>query len=123
MSRELGLKTLNLEPTSRIAHTEYISHVALLEKMTGMKYDYKDPVKILPKFYEVTDFDYRSHGTMPDLDGPLTTMGQAVWEGDEVRSHEVYCPFENVDAVLNFDPVAAYGVPDIEDQAKKYKEL
>jgi hypothetical protein len=49
-------------------------------------------------------------------------MGMAAWENDEIRDATVQCPFENVDAVLDLDPVKVYGICDIDRQAEEYRQ-
>lgn len=121
MSRELGLKALNLEPTDKIPHTEYMDHVGFMEAKTGRKYDPAKPMGLWPKFWEAMDLDWVWYTSIPHMDGPWTDMGMAVWDGDGIRDHTVQCPFKDVDELLNFDAVKVYGLCDIEKRVKKYQ--
>ena len=120
MSRERGLKALNLEMTDKIPHTEYMQKTKYMSSLTGLSVD--DP-QLHQETWKKLDLDFNFMVDRPQTSGPLTKMGRGVWSGDKMVAPEIVCPFKSVEEVLNFDPVEAYGVPNIDEQAQKYRVL
>lgn len=124
MSYELGLATLRLQNTPRLAHTEYCSNYALVRAVTG-----RDPLTdggAWHDFYRAWEFDF----IWSVHDGPVgwgergrvTDMGHAEFlEGGIDRRDTVHCPFRDVDEVLAFDAVEEYGLPDFDELVTFYQ--
>jgi hypothetical protein len=50
-------------------------------------------------------------------------MGHAVFqEGGTDFNTNIYCPFEDPEEVLSFDPVEEYGLPDVDERAQFFEE-
>lgn len=119
MSYEIGINTLKLQPTDRLAHTEYCSNDALKRAVTGL--DSSDP-RIGFEFHEIWQYDFIwSVNDGPKWWGELgrvTDMGHAEFmEGGTDRRDTVYCPFNDVEEVYAFDAVEEYGLPDVNELA------
>jgi len=105
MSYERGIAAIRLESPAVIPHTQYISHPRLVE-MLGDRLD--------------LDFIFSTDG--PEVKGRLTNMGHAFWNEDWSDYNTNYCyPFATPEEVLSFDPVAEYGLPDINAKAEEYQ--
>jgi len=127
MSRQIFLDTVNLRPTPRLAHTEYVCHNALIEKVTGLNPDVHG-AEATRRFYEAWGIDF-IFGT---YDGPIdwgavgrvTDMGHAVYyeDGRDFRQPGP-CPFESPEEVWEFDPVKEYGLPDFGELVKHYQDI
>lgn len=121
MSRERGLRALNLERTDRVPHTEYVSHNRLVERVTGRKPE-EDP-GAYREFMRLWDFDMVWSTRDPPLEGRHTSMGHAVYaDGGTDFNPNVYCPFETEEDVLRFDAVKEYGVPDFNELVKLHRQ-
>ena len=103
MSYEIGIQTLRLEPTERLAHTEYCSNYALVRAVTGL--DPKTDGSAWQVFHDTWDIDL----LWVTNDGPkswsgrgrVTDMGHAEFlEGGIDRRDTIYCPFRDVEEVL-----------------------
>jgi hypothetical protein len=104
MSRKIGMDTICLRPTPRLAHTEYSMqyHKGYLEKLGK-------PIE------EAWDFDFLWNVHNGPLDwsklGRTTDMGHAVYAADGSDRREAKpCPFEDVEEVYAFDPIREYGI-------------
>lgn len=125
MSYQIGMDTLRLKPTERLAHTEYCDSDAIVRAVTGL-----DPLK-----------DWRAHRRFNDAwqldylwttnDGPVhwsergrtTDMGHAEFmEGGRDRRAARPSPFTTVEEVWEFDAVAEYGLPDFDDLVQYYEK-
>jgi len=116
MSRQIGLDTVFLRPTPRIAHTEYSLeyHTSLFKESYREVYDAWDL-----DFLWVTD------------DGPIawekagrcTDMGHAGYAagGSDLRRASA-CPFGSPEEVYDFDPSREYGVPSRRELVRYYEE-
>ena len=114
MSYELGIRTLRLEPTDRLAHTEYCSNYALVRAVTGR--DPKTDGGAWEAFHEAWEVDLlwvTNDGPVPwGKRGRVTDMGHAEFlEGGIDRRDTISCPFKDVEEVYAFDAVAEYGLP------------
>ncbi len=124
MSYDIGLRTIQLEPTDRLAHTEYVSHWELIRQVTG-----RDPEKdgqAHLAFADAWDMDFcwSVHDGIVNwgAQGRVTDMGHAEWlDGGVDRRDTVYCPFTDVEQVLAFDAVEEYGLPDFDELVTAYE--
>ncbi|MCY3023357.1 MAG: hypothetical protein NTW87_30630 [Planctomycetota bacterium] len=117
MSYQIGIDTIHLRPTPRIAHTEYCSNDPLIRAVTkGRK-----------SFNDAWDFDFIWNSN----DGPVgwgergrvTDMGHAEFlEGGVDRREPKPSPFKSVEEVLDFDAVKEYGLPDFARLVAYYEE-
>jgi hypothetical protein len=109
MSYEIGINTIRLEPTERLAHTEYCSNDALRRAFTADGRRFEDAIEM--------DFIWSTH------DGPVawsergrtTDMGHAEFleNGVDKRPPQP-SPFTDAEQVLEFDAVNEYGLPDMD---------
>lgn len=124
MSYERGWAALNLRMPYVIPHTEYCSHPELVRYLTGLDpRNEEEGRKAWQRFYELTDYDLLwATNDGPEWKGRTTSMGHAVFEenGSDYNP-EVYCPFKGPEEVLGLDPVAEYGIPDIEERASYFE--
>ena len=125
MSYDIGIRTLRLEPTDRLAHTEYCSNYALVRAVTGL--DPGTDKGANEAFHEAWSYDLQwvtNDGPVPwDKRGRVTDMGHAEFlEGGVDRRDHVFCPFRDVEEVLCFDAVEEYGLPDQEELVRYYEE-
>lgn len=109
MSYRIGIDTLHLKPTERLAHTEYCSNDPLVRAVAGG--DYR-------AFYDAWDLDFvwsTNDGPVPWAErGRVTDMGHAEFlEGGVDRREPKPSPFTDPEQVLGFDAVREYGLPDM----------
>jgi len=121
MSYQIGLDTIQLKSTPRLAHTEYCSNHALIRNVTG-----EDEHWLTPKFcaaWEIDFYFYTNDGPVPWSErGRTTDMGHADFlEGGIDRRQPAHCPFTDAEEVLAFDAVREYGLPDFADLAAFYE--
>jgi len=111
MSYQIGIDTIALRPTPRLAHTEYCSNDPLIRAVTAA------PENRGKSFNDAWDFDFIWYSN----DGPVgwgergrvTDMGHAEFlEGGVDRREPKPSPFVAVEDVLAFDAVKEYGLPD-----------
>jgi len=123
MSYERGWKALNLEMPDTIPHTEYCSHPELVKAVTGV--DPREDRRAWGKFFEMTNYDLLwNTNDGPTWEGRTTSMGHAVFqEGGVDFDDNIYCPFESPEEVLSFDPVAEYGLPDVDERAGYFEKV
>jgi hypothetical protein len=113
MSYDTGIRTMRLQPTGRLAHTEYCDHYGLVRAVTGRD----------PRAWDI-DFIWRTNDGPVDWAkrGRVTDMGHAEFMEDGVdRRDSVVCPFQNVEDVLAFDAVEEYGLPDMQELIRYYE--
>lgn len=111
MSYQIGLDTIFLRPTPRLAHTEYCSHAALKRAVAG------GDERAFLDAWEI-DFMFNTHGgPVPWSErGRTTDMGHAEFvEGGIDRREPAPCPFSDPEQVLEFDAVKEYGLPDMDE--------
>lgn len=117
MSYRIGLDTIHLKRTPRLAHTEYCTHDRLrvaVREATGQSLE------------DAWDFDLiwsTNDGPVPWSErGRVTDMGHAEFlEGGVDRREPKPCPFIEVSQVLEFDAVKEYGLPDFDELAAYYE--
>ena len=118
MSYRIGMDTLNLKPTERLAHTEYCSHDALRRALTN------DGAR---SFEDAVDADFiwsTNDGPVPWGErGRVTDMGHAEFLEDGVDKRQPgTCPFTDPEQVLAFDAVEEYGLPDMDGLVAYYEK-
>jgi len=118
MSYQIGMDTIDLKPTERLAHTEYCSNDALIRAVAG-----GDP----RAFYDAWDIDFvwaANDGPVPWGErGRVTDMGHAEFlEGGVDRREPQPSPFTDPEEVLEFDAVREYGLPDMAELVDYYEE-
>lgn len=118
MSYQIGIDTIHLKPTPRLAHTEYCSNDPLRREV------FQRTGKSLEDAWEF-DFLWSTN------DGPVswaergrtTDMGHAEFlEGGVDRREPKPCPFRDVEEVLAFDAVKEYGLPNFDDLVAYYQQ-
>lgn len=125
MSRQLALEVINLRPTTRWAHTEYSLeyHHDLIAATVG-----EPDAGRLRRFYDAWGLDFlwsTNHGLHGDWGarGRATDMGHAEYAADgSDRRAAQSSPFRTVDEVWAFDPVAEYGLPELDAQVAAYEQ-
>jgi hypothetical protein len=123
MSYTIGMDSLCLRPTPRLAHTEYCSNAALKRAVTGLPDD--DP-RQETEFCRLWEYDLiwsTNDGPEPwETRGRTTDMGHAEFlEGGTDRRQPQLSPFAGVDEVLAFDAVAEYGLTDFSTLVDYYE--
>ena len=117
MSYQIGIDTIHLRPTPRLAHTEYCSNEAIVRHIGGGRQE--DP-EVQQKFHDWFQLDF----VWTCNDGPVgwgqrgrtTDMGHAEFlEDGRDKRETIHCPFESVEEVWAFDAVEEYGLPDYEE--------
>ncbi len=116
MSRTIGMDTICLRPTPRLAHTEY-----------SMNYHASYLAKLGRPIEQAWDFDF----AWCVNDGPVnwaqqgrcTDMGHAEYaaDGSDLRTGQP-CPFEDVEEVYAFDPTKEYGLPGHRELVRYYED-
>lgn len=113
-----GLAALNLEKTDRVPRTEYSAetHWKLVNAATGIDVSSNSPESVRDharnEFVKKWNYDFVwSIWVNSSIYGEkITKMGHAQFASDGVDySNEVSSYFNDVDDVLNFDPVEEYG--------------
>ena len=116
MSRQIGLDTIYLRPTPRIAHTEY-----------SLEY-HKSLFKESPReLYDAWDLDFLwwvDDGPIAwDKTGRCTDLGHAEYAADGSDRREApVCPFTSPEEVYDFDPLREYGFPSKREMVRYYEE-
>jgi len=116
MSRKIGMDTICLRPTPRLAHTEYSMeyHTTLMESLKGRfhsEWEYD-------MFWSVND------GPVDWSKGRQTDMGHASYAADgRDQRQPARCPFEDVEEVYAFDPAKEYGLPGHAELVKFYEDV
>lgn len=123
MSYQDGMSAINLEMPLRVPRTEYSveNHWELLSVVTGINVDNESPVDLKitaqKEFRKMWNYDFIWNTYIhAEIFGDLrTSMGHAVYQADGVDYNDkIYCPFKEVEEVLEFDPLEAFGEKDIE---------
>ena len=116
MSYRIGIDTIHLRPTPRLAHTEYCSNDALKRAVTGLPDGHPDREA---EFYRLWEYDF----VWSTNDGPerweergrVTDMGHSEFlEGGVDLRQPKPCPFKTVEEAWSFDAVAEYGLTDLD---------
>ncbi len=127
MSYQIGLDTLHLRPTPRVAHTDYCSNDALKRRL-GVRSSALGPAEQqfgtahednpdTPRFEDAWEMDliwitHDGPGSWAER-GRVTDMGHGDFlEGGTDRRTARPSPFKDVEDVWAFDAEKEYGVPD-----------
>ncbi|MEI8195184.1 MAG: uroporphyrinogen decarboxylase family protein, partial [Phycisphaerae bacterium] len=139
MSYQIGIDTIHLRPTPRLAHTDYCSNDALMRHLEA------NPSALGPSEQQTTaapggggakqarpfadawemDFIWSIN------DGPVewskrgrtTDMGHADFlEGGVDRRQPKTCPFHDVEEVWAFDAIKEYGLPNFDELVAHYEK-
>ncbi|MBM3187897.1 MAG: hypothetical protein FJZ90_04145 [Chloroflexi bacterium] len=125
MSYQIGIDTLHLRPTPRLAHTEYCSNDALKRAVTGLPDGHP---KREAEFYRLWEYDFiwsTNNGPVPwEERGRTTDMGHSDFlEGGVDRRQPQQCPFSSPEEAWAFDAVAEYGLTDFGPLVDYYEGL
>lgn len=125
MSYDVGMAAMHLQVAERIAHTEYHSNYALIRAVTGK--DPREDSSAWREFNDAWELDFLWSTNDGPVDwaqrGRVTDMGHAEFlEGGIDRRDTVVCPFQSVEEVWEFDAVAEYGLPDLDELTKYYEQ-
>ena len=116
MSRKIGMDTICLRPTPRLAHTEYSMdyHTAYLAKLG----------KPLEEAWEFDLLWCVHNGPLEWRDrGRVTDMGHAAYAADGSDQRQpATCPFADVEEVYAFDPFKEYGIPEHRELVRFYDD-
>jgi hypothetical protein len=118
MSYQIGIDTLRLQPTERVAHTEYAFQHRTLQRLVQ-----EESGKAFNDAWEL-DFLWNSNdGPVNWADvGRTTDMGHAEYdEGGVDRREAKVSPFTDPEQVLEFDAVEEYGLPDFDELVEFYQ--
>ncbi len=123
MSYQIGIDTIHLRPTPRLAHTEYCDSAPLIEAVTGEKGQNWNT----HRFNDAWEIDIlwnTNDGPVPwGQRGRVTDMGHAefVIHGTDLRQPKT-SPFQSAEDVWAFDAVAEYGLPDMSELVAYYEQ-
>jgi len=115
VSYQIGIDTINLRPTPRLAHTEYCSNEAIVRQVGRDR---------LGEWFQLDFVWHTNDGPVPwNERGRTTDMGHAEFlEDGRDRRDTISCPFKSVEEVWAFDAVEEYGLPDYEELVHYYEE-
>lgn len=118
MSYQIGMDTILLKPTPRLAHMEFCDNPAVFKEVANG--DWR-------KFNEAWEIDLLwsvNDGPVPwSQRGRTTDMGHGeyVVDGSDRRSAK-RSPFQSAEDVWAFDAVAEYGLPDFGELVRYYEQ-
>ena len=123
MSYDIGMATFHLQPTARVARTEYTDSWEIVRHFTG-KDPQADP-SAWKAYNEAVHLDFSwsvNDGPVPLASrGRITDMGHAVYNADGSDYREMTpSPFTSADEVLAFNAVEEYGLLDYADLVEYY---
>ncbi len=131
MSYQQAMDAINLKMPDKIPRTEYSApwHWKLVSEVSGIHVtnDSTDEVKTRARkaFERAWDFGF-TWTTLTynqELEACRTSMGHAEYqEGGTDYDNNIFCPFQDAEQVLRFDPYAVYGARDIDSLIKGYNE-
>lgn len=118
MSYENGMSALNLEMPDEVPRTEYSveNHWDAISAVTGMEVksdsEYETKLAAMRAFFKEWDYGLLWSVLVSNqyMNGKKTSMGHAKYasEGEDFNTH-VFCPFEEPEDVIDFDPLQEYG--------------
>ncbi|MFQ5809601.1 MAG: uroporphyrinogen decarboxylase family protein [Armatimonadota bacterium] len=131
MSYEDGWAAINLEMPRRIPRTEYSAagHWDLVKAVTGIDVCVESPGDVKSRasnaFMRAWNLDL-FFGTLigsGEFGETHTDMGHAEYAAGGVdRRDTVYCPFEDPEEVLSFDPWEAFGEKDKQSLVRRFED-
>jgi hypothetical protein len=124
MSYPIGIDTIHLRPTPRLAHVEYCDSEPLIRAVTGEAGFHWNT----PAFNDAWELDLlwvTDDGLVPwSARGRTTDMGHAEFvAGGSDRRAKQPSPFTSPADVWAFDAVAEYGLPDFDALVAYYQRL
>ncbi|PHV71695.1 hypothetical protein CS063_03800 [Sporanaerobium hydrogeniformans] len=136
MSYKHGLAAIQLEMSDRVPRTEYSAHFHwdLVNKVTGKAVTAHSPQALQQEasnaFVKAWNYDFFWNIlTYNEVFGDFkTSMGHASYaaEGTDFNN-QIFCPFEDPEDVLDFDPMEQYGIRDrqqiIQDYNANYDKM
>lgn len=132
MSYQDGWAALNLEMPDRVPRTEYSVdgyHFALMRRVTGIPVTAESPaqerLRAAQAFRKAWAFDFAWSTLIANqiYKGFCTNMGHASYAAaGSDYDDALYCPFEDPEDVLAFDPWEAYGPIDLADMTRQFEE-
>ena len=119
MSYQIGIDTIHLRPTPRLAHTEYCSSEPLRRAVAAATGG-----QTLEQAWEMDLLWSTNDGPVPwGQRGRVTDMGHAEFlEGGVDRRPPRQSPFQDPETVLAFDAVDEYGLPDFDELVAFYEQ-
>jgi len=124
MSYQIGIDTIHLRPTPRLAHTEYCDSEPLIRTVTGAAG--KDSnTQAFNHAWELDLLWVTDDGPVPWAErGRATDMGHAEFvEGGRDFRPVKPSPFKTAQEVWDFDAVREYGLPDMDELVAYYEKL
>ncbi len=118
MSYERGIAAIRLEAPDEIPHTQYISHLDFMARLTGLPADHPDLGR---KTAEVLDFDFVWSTDGPSPEGRWTDMGRAYWHERQQEADSRHQGFADIEEALSLDCAAEYGKPDLAEKTADYQ--
>jgi hypothetical protein len=120
MSYQIGIDTIHLRPTPRLAHTDYVTNDALKRHL---KATYPS-AKCFEDRWEMDLIWATNDGPWRWGDrGRVTDMGHAAFlEGGTDQRDAKPCPFKSVEEVWAFDAEREYGHPPEDELIRFYEE-
>ena len=124
MSYQIGIDTIHLRPTPRIAHTEYVDSEPLVRAVTG-EVGSHNATRLFNDAWDVDMIWMTNDGPVPWAErGRVTDMGHAEFvSGGTDRREMKPSPFKTPEEVWAFDAVAEYGLPDFDDLVAYYEQF
>jgi hypothetical protein len=124
MSYQIGIDTIHLRPTPRLAHTEYVDSEPLIQSVTGETGFHTATLA----FKDAWDFDLvwaTNDGPVPWGErGRVTDMGHAEFVVDGSDRREMRpSPFNAPEEVWDFDAVTEYGLPNFDELVAYYEDF
>ncbi len=130
MSYQDGWAAINLDMPARVPHTEYSveSHWGVVKAVTGLDVHPHSPDALKHQarlaLMQAWNYDFRWSTLIGggDLAECHTDMGHAEYAAGGVdRRDTVYCPFEEPEDVLAFDPWEVYGERDKAEIKRRFE--
>lgn len=130
MSYQDGWAAINLEMPQRIPRTEYSieSHWDVVRTVTGIEVGVESPAEVQREasraFMRAWNYDFIWSTLISSSEfGPFRTdMGHAEYAAGGVdRRDTIYCPFQDPEEVLDFDPWAALGEKDRGELTRRFE--
>jgi hypothetical protein len=124
LSYPIGIDTIHLRPTPRLAHTEYVDSAPLIQAVTG-EVGCHSATRRFNDAWEIDLIWSTNDGPIPWAErGRATDMGHAEFiAGGGDRREVKPCPFHSPEEVWAFDAVAEYGLPDFDALVDYYQSF
>lgn len=124
MSYQIGMDTIQLRPTPRLAHTEYCDSEPLIRAVTG-EVGFHSNTRLFNDAWDIDLVWATDDGPVPWGErGRVTDMGHAEFvSGGTDRREMKPSPFKTPEEVWAFNAVAEYGLPDFAELVAYYQHL